>query len=82
MTGILLYDDTQGRYVVQELIDDVITDKSKIVDLHCGDTLAIKVKQDDWRNTRIEKDTEDDVYGWFFVDIGRAAPLIGHSVII
>ncbi len=80
MDGILLYDDTQGRYIVQELVNGVITDESKTVDLHCGDCLTVQVKEDDWRDTRIEKDTEDDVFGWYFVKIGRVAPLIGHSV--
>lgn len=80
MDGILLYDDTQGRYIVQELVNGTVTDESRTVDLHCGDCLTVRIKEDDWRDTRIEKDTEDDVFGWFFVNVGRVAPLVGHSV--
>lgn len=80
MDGILLYDDTQNRFAVQQLIDGVITDESPVRELHCGDCLTIQVKQGDWRETSMEKDSDDELYGWYFVDVGRAASLIGHSV--
>lgn len=79
MTGMLLYDDRHDRFMVEELINDLLTDDSRVRDLHCGDCLTIAVKRDDWRETRIEKDL-DDVFGWYFVGVGRAAPLIGHPV--
>ncbi len=78
MEAVLLYDNK--RFVAQELVDGYITDDSAIVELHCGDCLAIQVKKQKWIETRIEKDTDDDVYGWYFTDVGRAAPLIGHTV--
>lgn len=78
MTGMILYDDMQKRYVVQELIDDIITDNSKVFDLHCGDCLSVQVKKGEWVNTRVEKDTDDDTFGWYFVGVGRIAPLVGH----
>lgn len=79
MLGILLYDDSQKRFVIQELIDGVVIEESRTIDLHCGNTLSICVRQDDWQNTRIEKDSEDDLFGWYFVGLGRSAPLVGHS---
>lgn len=80
MYAILLYDDTQHRFMAQELINGFITDESAVKDLHCGDCLTVKT--DDWRETRIEMDSDDELYGWYFVGVGRAAPLIGHSVIV
>ena len=80
MDGILLYDDTQNRFAVQQLIDGVITDESPVRELHCGGCLTIQVKKGDWRETRMEKDSDDELHGWYFVDVGRAASLIGHSV--
>ncbi len=79
MDGILLYNKEEGRFVVGELIDDVITEQSREISLHCGDTLTIKIKGD-WKETRIEHEGEDDIFGWFFVGVGRAAQLVGHSV--
>lgn len=78
MDGILFYDDMQNRFAVQELIDGVITDSSTR-ELHCGDCLTIRIKGD-WQSTRLETDGDDALYSWYFVGIGRAAPLIGHSV--
>ena len=78
MEAVLLYDNE--RFVAQELVDGYITDDSAIVDLHCGDSLAIQVKLGDWRETSMEKDSDDELYGWYFVDVGRAAPLVGHAV--
>ena len=80
MDGILLYDEAQGRYIVQELIDHTITEQSRTMDLHCGDSLRILIKIGDWRDTRMEKDGDDDVFGWYFVGLDRAAALLGHSV--
>ena len=80
MEGILLYDDTSGRYIVQEVIDSIITRESKIEDLHCGDTLQISVNMGVYLDTRIEKDLDDDIFGWYFVGVDRAAALIGHRV--
>ena len=80
MDGILLYDEAQGRYIVQELIDHTITEQSRTMDLHCGDSLRILIKIGDWRDTRMEKDADDDVFGWYFVGLDRAAALLGHSV--
>lgn len=82
MEGILLYDDASGRYIVQERINSVITPDSRTEDLHCGDTLQISVKKGAYLDTRIEKDLDDDVFGWYFVGVDRAAALVGHSVII
>lgn len=79
MIGILLYDDRQQRFIVQERKEGIISDTGEVVDLHCGDTLTIHVKQGLWQDTRIEKESDDDLYGWYFVGIGSAAPLIGHS---
>lgn len=80
MFGILLYDDVQQRFIVQERKEGIISDTDETLDLHCGDTLTINLKQGHWQDTRIEKDSDDDLYGWYFVGIGSAAPLIGHSV--
>lgn len=80
MDGILLYNEAQGRYLVKELIDHTVTEESRTIDLHCGDTLKILVKRGDWRDTRIVIDSDDDVSGWYFVGVDRAAQLIGHSV--
>lgn len=80
MDGILLYDEAHGRYIVQELIDHTITEDSKTVDLHCGDSIRIMVRMDEWLDTRIEKDSDDDRLGWHFVNVGRASILIGRRV--
>ena len=82
MIGMLLYDDVQGRFIVQELIKNVITEDSRIVELCCGTQLAIRLAQDNWKETQIEKDSEDDLYGWYFVGLGRAAPLVGYTVML
>ena len=78
MDGILLYDEAQDRYIVQELIDHTITDDSRTIDLHCGDSIQIMVRMDEWKSTRIEKDSESE--GWYFVDVGSASLLRGHRV--
>lgn len=78
MDGILLYDEAQDRYIVQELIDHTITDGSRTIDLHCGDPIQIMVRMDEWKSTRIEKNSEDD--GWYFVNVGRASFLRGRRV--
>ena len=80
MDGILLYDKAQGRYIVQELIDHTITEDSRTIELHCGDSIRIMVRMDEWLDTRIEKDSDDDVHGWLFVKVGRASDLIGRRV--
>lgn len=80
MNGILLFDNNQNRFVVQQLINGVITDDAPVRELHCRDCLTIRVKADDWRDTRMETDSDDELYGWYFVGVGRAALLIGHSV--
>ena len=80
MLGILLYDDVQQRFIVQELKNGIIEDTAETVDLHCGDTMTIRIKQGHWQDTRMEKDLDDDLYGWYLVGVGRAAPLIGHRV--
>lgn len=80
MDGILLYDKARGRFIVQELIDHTITEDSRTVDLHCGDSIRIMVRMDEWLDTRIEKNSDDDVLGWYFVKVGRASGLIGHRV--
>ncbi len=80
MFGILLYDVTQQRFVVQGKKEGIVSDTGEVLDLHCGDTLTIHVKQGHWQDTRIEKDSDDDLYGWYFVGIGRAAPFVGHNV--
>ena len=80
MDGILLYDKAQGRYIVQELIDHTITEESRTVELHCGDSIKIMVRMDEWLDTRIEKISDDDVHGWSFVKVGRASGLIGRRV--
>lgn len=79
MNGIIIYDDTKGRYVIEELIDGFLAEESKVVDLHCGDCLSVLVKKDKWVDTRVEKDIDNDVFGWYFVNVGRIAPLIGHE---
>lgn len=80
MDGILLYDDMQNRFVVQPLVNGVIDDETPPTELHCGACLTLQVKQNEWHETRIEMVNDDPVYGWYFVDVGRAASLIGHSV--
>ena len=80
MDGILLYDDTQNRFVVQPLVNGVIDDETPPTELHCGACLTLQVKQNEWHETRIENDSADELYGWYFVGIGRAAQYIGHSV--
>ena len=80
MIGMLLYDDVQGRFIVQELIDHEITDGCKTVELHCGTPLSICPSKDKWCDTRIEKNSDDELYGWYFVGLGKAAPYIGHRV--
>lgn len=82
MIGILLYDDVRRRFIVQEVIKNVITEDSRIVELDCGTQLAIRLAPDNWKDTRIEKDSEDDLYGWYFVGLGRVAPLVGHTVML
>lgn len=80
MIGILLYDDTQHRFVIQEIKDGVVSEDSRSIDLHCGDTISVCIKLNHWQDTRIEKDSEDGLFGWYFVGVGRAAPLVGHRV--
>lgn len=79
MTGLLEYNSETGRFVVEELENDIIVENGTVIDLHCGNCLTVK-KQGEWFETRIEKDSDDDIFGWYFVGVGRAAPLIGHTV--
>ncbi len=44
MKGIILYDNKKGRYIVEELINDALTNNSRIIDLHCGGCLSLYVK--------------------------------------
>lgn len=78
MDGILLYDEAKDRYIVQELIDHTITEDSRTVELHCGDSIQIMVRMDEWLDTRIEKNSGDD--GWDFINVGRASLLLGRRV--
>ena len=83
MTGILLFSDTVNRFIVQPLNEGGILDETKpVTELHCGDCLTIRVKQDDWRKTRIELVNNVPVFGWHFENVGPAAPLIGHTVLL
>ena len=82
MTGILLYDDTQNRFVVQPIEGGILDETKNVTELHCGDCLTIQVKRDDWRKTRIELVNDDPIFGWHLIGIGRAAPLIGHTVLL
>lgn len=72
MDGILLYDSAQNRFTVQNY-------ETSVRALHCGDCVTIQVKHD-WVGTRVEKDSDDDLYGWYFVDVGRVASFVGYSV--
>ena len=74
MDGILVYDDVQLRFDVAAQND------VSYGGLHCGQLLTIQVQKGKWVDTRIEKDTDDEILRWHFVGVGKAAPLIGHSV--
>lgn len=74
MDGILVYDDVQQRFNV------VAQNDVSYEGLHCGDILTIQVQKGKWVNSRIEKDTDDEILRWHFVGVGKAAPLIGYSV--
>lgn len=81
MIGTLLYDSAAERFIVEALNDDgLIPNQAETVDLHCGNCLKVQVKADVWVDTRIEMNSDDSVYGWYFVGVGRCASLIGHSV--
>lgn len=71
--GTLIYDDVSKRFVA-------LCDNDDTYEFHCGCTLQIKNNRE-WQETRIEYDgSNDDVFGWYFVGVGRAATYIGHSV--
>ena len=72
MEGTLLYDGIQQCYVI-------LTDNDSEVALHCGDCLAIRYNGA-WIDTRLEMDSDDEIFGWIFIGVGCAAPLIGHAV--
>lgn len=76
MNGFLRYDSLNGRFVVEKHSGSV--EESR--DLRCGDCLTLRVKNGDWRETRIEVDGDDPIYGWYFVGVGRAASFVGHGV--
>ena len=76
MNGFLSYDSLNERFTV--VVNSESVDNSR--ELHCGDCLTLRVNSGDWRETRIEMDGDDPMYGWYFVGVGRAAPFVGHSV--
>lgn len=72
MKGVLIYDDVTQRF-------DIFADGQSYGGLRCGETLEL-FEKGTWVQTRVEKDGDDDLCGWYFVGIGSCASRVGHSV--
>jgi len=79
MYGYLIYNDAEKRFDITGLNDGCV--EVEYGGLHCGTALEV-FKEGKWVETRIEYDgeTDEDVFGWYFVGVGRCAPLVGHKV--
>ena len=71
MDGVIVYDD-KARFFQIYCSDDIYHL------LQAGENLEVKVKGN-WVQTIVERRTEDDMFGWWFADIGSCAENIGHS---